>query len=77
MNARGTNPETIAIIVENGQLKGRVEGHPDALLNPVRPDTFQMKIAETDVGEVTFLRDEAGQVAFFSQGLRAYPKLNP
>lgn len=70
-------PQVLTIAVEDDHLKGQVAGQPEVILVPLRPDVFQLRVAGTRVGDVTFLRDDAGQVTFFSQGLRVFPRLIP
>lgn len=76
-SAAATDPQVLTITVADDHLKGQVTGQPDVVLSPLRPDVFQLSVAGTRVGDVAFLRDDAGQVTFFSQGLRVFPRLTP
>lgn len=73
-NAMGDSIGTLEIALEQGSLKGRAPGQPEMELRPTRPDVFELWVAGQTVGEVAFLRDETGQVTFFTQGLRAFPR---
>lgn len=76
-NATGQSVGTLAIAPGQGNLKGKIAGQPDVELRPISPDLFEIRVGGQTVGNVAFLRDETGKVAFFSQGLRAYSRSTP
>lgn len=77
ITAGGTEPNTLTLTVEDDQLQGQVPGQPNVTLTPLRTDVFQLSVAGNTVGEVSFLRNDEGDVIYFSQGLRVFPKVNP
>ncbi|MBD2078495.1 serine hydrolase [Leptolyngbya sp. FACHB-17] len=66
----------LSVVVEQGKLKSKFAGQPDLELRSLRPDTFQVFLGNTQLGDATFLRDKTGKITFLNYGLRAYPRLN-